>query len=187
MIAFSTATDETPRHPYRTLARTALLAVAVAACSGSAGNPLPTASTAAAATVEAAGPSPAATTPPVTATPAAPAMTATPIPSAAPTDSPVPIPTWPVADLQIKSDDTEYFPKALTSAAGKAFTIAFLNLDLYKPHNIHIFNPDGSDAYNGAVFGGVKVRVYDVPALTAGTYKFTCDWHDSMTGTLTVT
>jgi len=40
--------------------------------------------------------------------------------------------------------------------------------------------------FKGEVFPGVATKTYDVPALTAGSYTFSCTVHPSMTGTLTV-
>lgn len=36
------------------------------------------------------------------------------------------------------------------------------------------------------VFGGASHRLYNVPALAAGTYTFKCAVHPGMSGTLTV-
>ena len=40
--------------------------------------------------------------------------------------------------------------------------------------------------FKGEIFTGVDVRTYPIPALTAGTYTFSCTVHPTMTGTLTV-
>ena len=40
--------------------------------------------------------------------------------------------------------------------------------------------------FKGDIFPGVETRPYSVPALQAGAYKFVCDVHPNMTGTLTV-
>ena len=40
--------------------------------------------------------------------------------------------------------------------------------------------------FKGEIFSGVATKVYDVPALDAGSYAFVCTVHPTMTGTLTV-
>ena len=44
----------------------------------------------------------------------------------------------------------------------------------------------GGDAFKGDIFPGVATKVYDVPAIPAGTYTFVCFVHPSMTGTITL-
>jgi plastocyanin len=50
---------------------------------------------------------------------------------------------------------------------------------------IHEGTPTGPEVWVGEIFNGVETRVYDVPALPAGTYGFVCTVHPNMTGTLT--
>ncbi len=54
------------------------------------------------------------------------------------------------------------------------------------PHNVDIKDASGTSVFKGDIFPGVATKNYDVPALKAGTYPFTCDVHPNMTGTLTV-
>ena len=54
------------------------------------------------------------------------------------------------------------------------------------PTTSNIKKPDGSDAFKGEIVTGPATKVYQVPALPAGTYPFVCDVHPNMTGTLTV-
>ena len=76
----------------------------------------------------------------------------------------------------------------LTAPAGAAFQIKFTNNNAGIPHNvaIHTGSPTGPIVWQGAIITGVTTQVYDVPALAAGTYGFTCVVHPNMTGTLTV-
>jgi plastocyanin len=69
--------------------------------------------------------------------------------------------------------------------AGKAFQLAFDNED-GAPHNVAIYTDAsaGTSVFKGEIFGGAATRVYDVPALAAGTYFFRCDVHPDMKGTI---
>ena len=70
--------------------------------------------------------------------------------------------------------------------AGKSFAMTFRNQDS-APHNVSIFTDSSASqrVFQGEVFAQGE-RVYQVPALAAGTYFFRCDVHPDMTGTLTV-
>jgi plastocyanin len=92
----------------------------------------------------------------------------------------------PAADVTIKASGSQFTTPEVKAPAGKAFTLAFDNEDQGTLHNVHIKKPDGSDAYKGEFVTGVATKVYQVPALPAGSYPFLCDVHPSMTGTLTV-
>jgi plastocyanin len=75
--------------------------------------------------------------------------------------------------------------------ANAAFKIVFDNQDNQAPHNLAIFQPDGTTkvAVQGdtAFFTGPGQRTYDVPALPAGAYPYKCEVHPTtMMGTLTL-
>jgi plastocyanin len=76
----------------------------------------------------------------------------------------------------------------LAAPAGVAFQIKFTNNDAGIPHDvaIHKDSPTGPIVWQGEIFSGTDSRTYDVPALPAGTYGFSCVVHPNMTGTLTV-
>lgn len=128
----------------------------------------------------AAGPSAGAATSPGASAPAG----GSPGTSAAPGATPTP--AGPAADVTITAQGVLFTTTDVTGPAGKPFTIAFQNQDPGTPHNVHIKKPDGSDAFKGAIVNGVTTKIYEVPALPAGTYPFVCDVHPSMTGTLTI-
>ena len=73
----------------------------------------------------------------------------------------------------VGASTTGFDPTTAEAAAGTAFSLTFDNEDNQAPHNLVIFNPDGTTkvAIQGdtAFFTGPAKRDYQVPALTAGT------------------
>jgi plastocyanin len=94
-------------------------------------------------------------------------------------------PSLPAADVTLAAQNIAFVQTSLEAPAGKAFTIAFDNLDT-APHNVQISDASGASVFKGDIVNGPAVKVYDVPALPAGQYSFVCLVHPSMTGTLTV-
>ncbi len=94
----------------------------------------------------------------------------------------------PAADITVTAQNIAYVVAEISVPAGKPFTIAFVNNDAGVPHNIAIRkdSPAGTEVWRGEIFSGVATKVYQVPALEAGTYGFACSIHPNMTGTLTV-
>jgi plastocyanin len=84
------------------------------------------------------------------------------------------------------ANQVAYVNKDLAAPAGAAFKLEFDNQDAGIPHNIAIKDASGADVFKGAIFNGVAVQTYDVPALAAGDYTFVCSVHPNMTGTLKV-
>ena len=117
------------------------------------------------------------------ATPTPPAATASPAPGSSAATGGTPGET-----LALTASGIQYDKNALSVAADTPFQIDFKNDDAGTPHNvaIHKDSPTGEEVFKGEVFNGVAEKVYDVPALPAGTYAFVCTVHPSMTGTLTV-
>ena len=69
--------------------------------------------------------------------------------------------------------------------AGKAFQLAFNN-DEAVPHNVSIYTNESASQklFEGEIFNGPSVKVYNVSALQAGTYFFRCDVHPNMKGSV---
>ena len=88
--------------------------------------------------------------------------------------------------IKLTASNITFDQSEIEAPAGQAFHIAFTNNDAATQHNVQIKASDGSEPFKGALFTGPGTTTYDVPALTAGTYTFSCVVHPSMTGTLTV-
>jgi plastocyanin len=95
-----------------------------------------------------------------------------------------PIPVDP-ASPRIGALDIAFDRSELRAPAGAPFILVFENREA-PSHNVSIY----ADAafqhrlFEGAIFAGPATRWYPVPALAAGTYRFRCDVHPSMTGRL---
>ena len=79
-----------------------------------------------------------------------------------------------------------YQTTTFQAPASQAFQITFDNQDSGIPHNIQIADGSGANVFEGDTVTGPGKITYDVPALAAGSYKFSCKWHPNMTGDLTV-
>ena len=69
--------------------------------------------------------------------------------------------------------------------ADVAFPLLFENRD-GAPHNVTILDAGGTPLFVGETFTGYASRTYAVPPIGTGNYKFRCDVHTDMAGTLTV-
>ena len=93
-------------------------------------------------------------------------------------------PSIPPADVTITAQGIKFLESSFDAPADTPFTIAFVNLDEATAHNvaIHEGSATGPALFTGEIFPGVDVRVYDVPAIPAGSYPFICTVHPNMTG-----
>lgn len=100
----------------------------------------------------------------------------TPDPSAGPADPNAPV---------IVADALRFTAAEVTVPAGKPFQLTFENRE-GPPHNVAIYTDASASqvVYQGEIFSGPATKVYDVPALDAGSYFFRCDVHPDMKGTL---
>jgi plastocyanin len=146
-----------------------LIALAAAACAGSAG--------------------PGWTYAPPTEPPAA-----TPVPSGDASEAPgseAPSSEAPSDDaggtvLQLSAINVDWEQKELSAPADTAFTIHFNNKDANVPHDVVIRDAGGMEMFRGQLTTGPQEIDYQVPALAAGSYQFICSVHPNMIGTLTV-
>ena len=88
-------------------------------------------------------------------------------------------------DVTLTAKGVAFVETSLTLPAGKPFKLAFDNEDAGTPHNVEIKDAGGTVVFKGEIFNGVATKLYDVPALTAGSYTFLCIVHQAMTGTAT--
>jgi hypothetical protein len=87
------------------------------------------------------------------------------------------------ADVTVEAKGIAFTQTSWTGPASKPFTIAFSNQDPGTPHDIEIKDATGAVVFKGDIFNGVDTRIYQVPALPAGDYTFSCVVHPNMTGT----
>ena len=90
------------------------------------------------------------------------------------------------ANEHISARNIQFDTNQLDAPAGQAWTLVFDNNDPGVPHNVEILDATGASVFRGDVVTGPTTVSYHVPALAAGLYKFLCDVHPTMTGTLTV-
>ena len=89
--------------------------------------------------------------------------------------------------MSIEAKNVAFVETTFTAPAAKPFTIAFMNSDAGTPHDIEIEDASGNNVFKGDIFPGVATKIYQVPALPAGSYKFLCIVHPTtMTGTATI-
>ena len=90
------------------------------------------------------------------------------------------------ADVVVHARNVAFVETSLTAPADKPFTLALVNEDPGTPHNVQLKDSAGTSVYKGEIFSGVATKVYDVPAIPAGSYTFVCTVHSNMTGTATL-
>ena len=156
----------------------ALLALLLAACTGSSTGPAWTL-----------GPSPS-SEPPASASPsgsagASASASAAPSGSAQPSASAQPSGSAGGSTVTITAQGIKFVEATVTAPAGAPFTIHFDNKDPSTPHNVEILDASNAQVFRGQIVNGPATVDYQVPALTAGTYKFMCTVHPTMTGQLT--
>jgi plastocyanin len=168
--------------PLGLMAAAPVLALVVAACSGAYGG--------GAATNTYAPPSSPSGSPAMSMSQTAsePAVSAAPAASAPASAAPIPpgSPAAAGAPLHIAAQNIQFDTDHLEASAGQNWVLVFANNDAGVPHNVEILDATGASVFRGDVVTGPTTVSYRVPALGAGTYKFFCDVHPTMTGTLTV-
>jgi plastocyanin len=109
--------------------------------------------------------------------------------SPSPSGEPVACAEGGTATITMCAELVAFNSESVTVPAGAPFSIRFVNYDVGIPHNVAIHEDTGTgpEVYLGEIFNGLDERIYDVPALTAGTtYVYICTVHPNMLGTITL-
>lgn len=93
-------------------------------------------------------------------------------------------PPAPSGGAVITAQGTAFDRQQLDVPAGRPFQLLFENRE-GAPHNVTIVDDAGTPLFVGEIFSGPGSRTYDVPAIPTGAYRFRCDVHSEMTGTVT--
>ena len=109
------------------------------------------------------------------------AGTATPAPNAAPANVVV-------GELVLLAKDLAFTPTEATMTAGTALTVVMDNQDAGVPHNVQLLGGmgDGTEVAKTEIVAGVAEASFSIPPLVPGTYRYICEVHPNMTGTLIV-
>ncbi|HEY3334460.1 MAG TPA: cupredoxin domain-containing protein [Candidatus Limnocylindrales bacterium] len=87
--------------------------------------------------------------------------------------------------VQISALNIAFEQTSVSAPADVPFTIHFNNKEAV-PHNVDVKDAGGAEKFKGDLVTGPKEVDYQVPALAAGDYTFTCIVHPNMTGKLKV-
>jgi plastocyanin len=92
-------------------------------------------------------------------------------------------PPAPSGGAVITAQGTAFDRQQLEVPAGRPFQLLFENRE-GAPHNVTIYDEAGQPLFVGEIFGGPGSRTYNVPAIPTGAYRFRCDVHPEMRGTV---
>jgi plastocyanin len=85
--------------------------------------------------------------------------------------------------VSIVAKDIKFTTTDVSIKAGAPTQIDFDNQE-GAPHNVAILDANGQTVFKGEIVSNKRVT-YQVPALAAGAYKFLCEVHPDMKGTIT--
>ena len=83
--------------------------------------------------------------------------------------------------------DLSFYPSSLEVPAGGVVAISLENRDPGILHNLAIYPTAGGDpVFRGETFTGIETRTNLLGPLALGKFRFVCDAHPTMSGTLIV-
>jgi cytochrome c oxidase subunit 2 len=88
--------------------------------------------------------------------------------------------------LELVAQDLAFDVDRLEVEADTPFAIVLTNNDEGIAHNVSIYDEAGEAVFTGEIFNGIETLSSNVPGLPAGEYRFICDVHPNMAGTLVV-
>jgi plastocyanin len=93
----------------------------------------------------------------------------------------------PAATVNLAAADLAFDQASLELPADVVVALTFDNRDPGILHNVAIYPAAGSEAvFRGDTFAGIATRTFLLGPLAHGTYRFACDVHPAMSGTLRV-
>jgi plastocyanin len=93
-------------------------------------------------------------------------------------------PSAPPGSVAVAAEAIAFDRTTLEVPADRPFSLLFDNREGV-PHNVTIIDASGRNVFTGEILSGPASRTYQVPALPTGEYRFRCDVHPGMEGTLT--
>jgi plastocyanin len=93
----------------------------------------------------------------------------------------------PVATVALAAADLAFDRTSLQLPAGVVVALTLDNRDPGILHNVAVYPATGGDpVFRGETFAGIASRTFLLGPLSQGAYRFVCDVHPTMSGTLTV-
>ena len=93
----------------------------------------------------------------------------------------------PVATVTLAGENVAFDRSSLRFPAGSIVALVFENRDPGILHNMAIYPVGGGDpVFRSETFAGIQTKTYLLGPLAEGSYRFACDLHPTMTGTITV-
>ncbi len=93
----------------------------------------------------------------------------------------------PAATVGLAAENLAFDRSSLQLPADAVVALTLENRDPGILHNVAIYPAGAGDpVFRGETFTGIQTKTYLLGPLVAGSYRFICDVHPTMSGTLTV-
>ena len=93
----------------------------------------------------------------------------------------------PTAAVELAAENLAFDRSSLRFPAGVIVALTLDNRDPGILHNVAIYPSSGGDpVFRGETLTGIQTETYLLGPLPAGSFRFVCDVHPTMSGTLTV-